>query len=84
MIVHSFKTELQPSGDSRTVGSIGVALSVGLLIYYTAWVLIAPFIDGAEVFFPPTVYAITIPTVLFTSAVLFVAGFIGLVLLRSG
>ena len=78
------RIELQPAGaDSRKVGGAGVALSAGVLIYYTAWVLVAPFIDGAEVFFPPSVYAITIPTVLFTTAVLFVAGFIGLVMLKS-
>ena len=85
MITRS-RVELQPAAwpDSRTVGGAGVAVSAGVLVYYTAWVLIAPFIDGSEVFFPPTVIAITIPTVLFTTAVLFVTGFIGLTMLRSG
>ena len=80
------RVELQPAAwpDSRTVGGAGVGVSAGLLIYYTVWVLIAPFIDGSEVFFPPTVVAIAVPTVLFTTAVLFVTGFIGFTMLRAG
>jgi hypothetical protein len=84
MHVTRHKAELQPSGpDGRVLGVAGLALSIGLISYYTVWVLIAPFIDGSERFFPPVEYAIAVPAVLFTTLVLGVATFIGLIMLRS-
>ena len=56
--------------------------------YYTAWVVLTPFVDREVSWFhdifPDRYYALAVPTALMVAAVAFVFGFVGIVHLRGG
>ena len=56
--------------------------------YYTAWVVLTPFVDRDVSWFhdifPDRYYALAVPTALMVAAVAFVFGFVGIVHLRGG
>ena len=65
------------------LGATGCVAALAIFIYYTAWVILAPFVD-AEVawfhaLFPARSWAFTIPTILLAVAFAFVVSFIGIV-----
>lgn len=63
-----------------------LAVATGVFIYYTAWVFVLPFVDEdnfVQSFFLPREYAATIPLMLLLVAGLFLASFIGMVLLKQ-
>ena len=73
--------------NDRLLGTVGFALSVAAYVYYTAWVLVTPFIDKkVEWFhnlFPNRWWAFAVPTTLLVFAVTSVAMFVGVVSVRS-
>ena len=51
----------------RTIGSVLHAINTILFVYYTAWVVVTPFVDAThftQAVFPPREYGILIPAVL--------------------
>lgn len=63
-----------------------LAVATGVFIYYSAWVFVLPFVDEdnfIQSFFLPREYAATIPLMLLLVAGLFLASFIGMVLLKK-
>ena len=60
---------------------------LALYVYYTAWVILTPFVDrDVPLFhdlFPDRWWALAVPTALMIAAVAFVFGFVGLVHLRG-
>tara|TARA_B110000046_G_scaffold94360_1_gene102235 strand:+ start:527 stop:760 length:234 start_codon:yes stop_codon:yes gene_type:complete len=73
--------------SDRAVGTVGFALSVLIYIYYTAWVLITPFVDEKIVWFhslfPNRWWAFAVPTALLVVALTVVVTFVGIVSLRA-
>lgn len=63
-----------------------LAVATGVFVYYSAWVFVLPFVDEdnfIQSFFLPREYAATIPLMLLLVAGLFLASFIGMVLLKQ-
>ena len=71
----------------RLIGGLGFAIAVLIYLYYTAWVIVGPFVDPrVEWFhslFPRRWWAIALPTALLVLAVSIVGAFVGCVLLRK-
>ncbi|CCE78408.1 Piso0_001031 [Millerozyma farinosa CBS 7064] len=70
----------------QLVGLGMLAVATGVFVYYSAWVFVLPFVDEdnfIQSFFLPREYAATIPLMLLLVAGLFLASFIGMVLLKQ-
>ncbi len=67
----------------KIVGAAGLVVAVAIFAYYTAWVLVTPFVDNGissfHRFFPDRWWAIAGPSMLLMVAVTFVGAFIGYV-----
>lgn len=67
----------------KAVGVLGLLLSVAIFVYYTTWVVVAPFVDESVFsfhrLFPDRYWAIAGPTALLIAAVVFVAAFIAII-----
>ncbi|KAL1519684.1 hypothetical protein AB1Y20_023194 [Prymnesium parvum] len=71
----------------RVLGAVGFSAAVSIYVYYTAWVLLTPFVDPSVSWFhnlfPDRWWAIAVPTTLFVVALAFVATFVATVSLTS-
>uniref|UniRef100_A0A9L0JW25 Dolichol phosphate-mannose biosynthesis regulatory protein n=1 Tax=Equus asinus TaxID=9793 RepID=A0A9L0JW25_EQUAS len=77
---------LQATGTDQVVGLGLVAVSLIIFTYYTAWVILLPFIDSQHVihkYFLPRAYAVAIPLAAGLLLLLFVGVFIIYVLLKN-
>uniref|UniRef100_A0A2K6K4N4 Dolichol phosphate-mannose biosynthesis regulatory protein n=4 Tax=Colobinae TaxID=9569 RepID=A0A2K6K4N4_RHIBE len=71
---------------NQVVGLGLVAVSLIIFTYYTAWVILLPFIDSQHVihkYFLPRAYAVAIPLAAGLLLLLFVGLFITYVMLKS-
>ncbi|XP_002743429.2 dolichol phosphate-mannose biosynthesis regulatory protein [Callithrix jacchus] len=74
------------TGTDQVVGLGLVAVSLIIFTYYTAWVILLPFIDSQHVihkYFLPRAYAVAIPMAAGLLLLLFVGLFITYVMLKS-
>ncbi|XP_062063470.1 dolichol phosphate-mannose biosynthesis regulatory protein [Lepus europaeus] len=74
------------TGTDQVVGLGLVAVSLIVFTYYTAWVILLPFIDSQHVihkYFLPRAYAVTIPLVAGLLLLLCVGLFITYVMLKN-
>ncbi|XP_054988630.1 dolichol phosphate-mannose biosynthesis regulatory protein [Sorex araneus] len=74
------------TGTDQVVGFGLVAVSLIIFTYYTAWVILLPFIDSQHVihkYFLPRAYAVAIPLVAGLLLLLCVGLFISYVMLKS-
>ncbi|PNJ45635.1 dolichol phosphate-mannose biosynthesis regulatory protein [Pongo pygmaeus] len=74
------------TGTDQVVGLGLVAVSLIIFTYYTAWVILLPFIDSQHVihkYFLPRAYAVAIPLAAGLLLLLFVGLFISYVMLKS-
>ena len=66
--------------NDRVLGAAGLAASVAIFVYYTAWTLVAPFVDPSAAWFhalfPARRWAIAGPLALLAAALGFVAVFL--------
>uniref|UniRef100_A0A8C4PU12 Dolichol phosphate-mannose biosynthesis regulatory protein n=1 Tax=Equus asinus asinus TaxID=83772 RepID=A0A8C4PU12_EQUAS len=72
--------------ENQVVGLGLVAVSLIIFTYYTAWVILLPFIDSQHVihkYFLPRAYAVAIPLAAGLLLLLFVGVFIIYVLLKN-
>ena len=73
--------------SDRLLGALGFSAAVFIYIYYTAWVILTPFVDPKiEWFhglFPHRWWAIAVPTTLLVLALSLVTGFVGIVITRK-
>ena len=73
---------------SQMQATLLAAALVASYSYYTAWVVLTPFVDRDVSWFhdifPDRYYALAVPTALMVAAVAFVFGFVGVVHLRGG
>ena len=73
--------------NDRLLGAAGFALSLALYAYYTAWVIVAPFVDPQITWFhslfPARWWAFALPTAALVLGLAIIATFIGLVSLRG-
>ncbi|GLD95485.1 hypothetical protein PINS_up004162 [Pythium insidiosum] len=72
--------------SDKLVGSVLLLISVVVYVYYTAWVIVTPFVDQHhpfQRFFLPYQYAIAIPAILLVLLFTGAASFIGMVMIRS-
>uniref|UniRef100_A0A452RNP3 Dolichol phosphate-mannose biosynthesis regulatory protein n=1 Tax=Ursus americanus TaxID=9643 RepID=A0A452RNP3_URSAM len=77
---------LQATGTDQVVGLGLVAVSLVIFTYYTAWVILLPFIDSQHVihkYFLPRAYAVAIPLAAGLLLLLFVGVFITYVMLKN-
>uniref|UniRef100_A0A8C5ZWY0 Dolichol phosphate-mannose biosynthesis regulatory protein n=1 Tax=Marmota marmota marmota TaxID=9994 RepID=A0A8C5ZWY0_MARMA len=77
---------LQATGTDQVVGLGLVAVSLIIFTYYTAWVILLPFIDNEHVihkFFLPRAYAVAIPLAAGLLLLLFVGLFITYIMLKN-
>uniref|UniRef100_A0A5F9DHU5 Dolichol phosphate-mannose biosynthesis regulatory protein n=1 Tax=Oryctolagus cuniculus TaxID=9986 RepID=A0A5F9DHU5_RABIT len=77
---------LQATGTDQVVGLGLVAISLIVFTYYTAWVILLPFIDSQHVihkYFLPRAYAVAIPLVAGLLLLLCVGLFITYVMLKN-
>ncbi|KAK1334103.1 hypothetical protein QTO34_005103, partial [Cnephaeus nilssonii] len=78
---------LQATGTDQVVGLGLVAVSLIIFTYYTAWVILLPFIDSQHVihkYFLPRAYAVAIPLAAGLLLLLFVVRlFITYVMLKN-
>lgn len=77
---------LQATGTDQVVGLGLVAVSLIIFTYYTAWVILLPFIDSEHVihkFFLPRAYAVAIPLAAGLLLLLFVGLFITYIMLKN-
>ncbi|XP_045419293.1 dolichol phosphate-mannose biosynthesis regulatory protein isoform X2 [Lemur catta] len=78
--------EAMATGTDQVVGLGLVAISLIIFTYYTAWVILLPFIDSQHVihkYFLPRAYAVTIPLAVGLLLLLFVGLFITYVMLKN-
>lgn len=71
--------------DDRTLGIFICVAAPVLLVYYTVWLLVTPFVEEGHAvlnFFPDRLYAILIPAYAGVCLVSVVALFLGSVLLK--
>ena len=73
---------------SHTVlGAVGFSASLLIYVYYTAWVILTPFVDPKitwfHALFPDRYWAFAIPTALLVLGLTVIASFVGLVSLRG-
>ncbi|XP_008518176.2 dolichol phosphate-mannose biosynthesis regulatory protein [Equus przewalskii] len=74
------------TGTDQVVGLGLVAVSLVIFTYYTAWVILLPFIDSQHVihkYFLPRAYAVAVPLAAGLLLLLFVGVFIIYVLLKN-
>ncbi|XP_077706946.1 dolichol phosphate-mannose biosynthesis regulatory protein isoform X8 [Canis aureus] len=74
------------TGTDQVVGLGLVAVSLIIFLYYTAWVILLPFIDSQHVihkYFLPRAYAVAIPLAAGLLLLLFVGVFITYVMLKN-
>ncbi|XP_012627500.2 dolichol phosphate-mannose biosynthesis regulatory protein [Microcebus murinus] len=74
------------TGTDQVVGFGLVAISLIIFTYYTAWVILLPFIDSQHVihkYFLPRAYAVAIPLAVGLLLLLFVGLFITYVMLKN-
>ncbi|XP_043421898.1 dolichol phosphate-mannose biosynthesis regulatory protein [Prionailurus bengalensis] len=74
------------TGTDQVVGLGLVAISLLIFTYYTAWVILLPFIDSQHVvhkYFLPRAYAVAIPLAAGLLLLLFVGVFITYVMLKN-
>ncbi|XP_020019840.2 dolichol phosphate-mannose biosynthesis regulatory protein [Castor canadensis] len=74
------------TGTDQVVGLGLVAVSLIIFTYYTAWVILLPFIDSQHVihkYFLPRAYAVAIPLAVGLLLLLFVGLFITYVMLKN-
>ena len=73
---------------SQMQATLLAAALVASYSFYTAWVVLTPFVDRDvswfHAVFPDRYYALAVPTALMVAAVAFVFGFVGIVHLRGG
>uniref|UniRef100_A0A8D2D4H0 Dolichol phosphate-mannose biosynthesis regulatory protein n=1 Tax=Sciurus vulgaris TaxID=55149 RepID=A0A8D2D4H0_SCIVU len=77
---------LQATGTDQVVGLGLVAVSLIIFTYYTAWVILLPFIDSEHVihkFFLPRAYAVAIPLAAGLLLLLCVGLFITYIMLKK-
>ena len=78
----------QGSRRAQMHATLLAAALVASYSYYTAWVVLTPFVDRDVSWFhdifPDRYYALAVPTALMVAAVAFVFGFVGIVHLRGG
>lgn len=71
----------------RLLGAAGFATALIIYIYYTAWVILTPFVDPKitwfHALFPDRWWAFAIPTALLVLGLTVIATFVGLVSLRG-
>ncbi|XP_033725359.1 dolichol phosphate-mannose biosynthesis regulatory protein-like [Pecten maximus] len=74
------------TGRDQVLGWGLVGLSISIFIYYTAWIIILPFIDESQMihnFFMPRVYAVVIPLSSGVLGLLIIGLFVGTTMLKS-
>ena len=73
--------------SDRLIGAVGFAAALLIYVYYTAWVIVAPFVDPSVVWFhalfPDQYWAFAIPITLLVLGVTFIATFVGIVSRRG-
>mmetsp|Transcript_21882 Transcript_21882/g.36620 ORF Transcript_21882/g.36620 Transcript_21882/m.36620 type:complete len:83 (-) Transcript_21882:142-390(-) len=73
--------------SDKILGAAMLTLSFFIFVYYSAWVLLLPFVEeGHPVYdyFLPKEYAISIPATLLVIGVVVVGMFIGITVIRLG
>ena len=73
--------------NDRLLGAAGFTTALLIYVYYTAWVILTPFVDPKitwfHALFPARWWAFAIPTTLLVLGLTVIATFIGLVSLRG-
>ena len=73
--------------SDKSLGVAGFTLSILIYIYYTAWVLLTPFVDAKITWFhslfPHRWWALAVPTALLVMGLTVIATFVGIVSLRG-
>ena len=74
--------------SDQALGVIGFTAALFIWLYYTAWVILAPFVDPKvewfHALFPDRYWAFAIPTTLLVVGLSCVGVFVGVVSLRDG
>ncbi|XP_060070067.1 dolichol phosphate-mannose biosynthesis regulatory protein-like [Ylistrum balloti] len=74
------------TGTDQALGWGLVGFSMSIFIYYTAWIIILPFIDEGQLihsFFMPRIYALVIPLSSGVLGLLVIGLFVGVTMLKS-
>ncbi|BFZ56920.1 Dolichol phosphate-mannose biosynthesis regulatory protein [Savitreella phatthalungensis] len=74
------------SGIDKFIGLLMLLIATAVFAYYTAWVLVMPFVDQGHPLhelFPPREWAIRIPVVLILVGGGLVGSFISMVMIRT-
>ena len=73
--------------NDKLLGAVGFVASLVIYIYYTAWVIVTPFVDPKitwfHALFPDRWWAFAIPTALLVLGLTVIATFIGLVSMKG-
>ena len=73
--------------NDRLLGATGFAVSLLIYVYYTAWVIVAPFVDPKITWFhglfPARWWAFAIPAALLVLGLTIIATFVSVVSLRG-
>ncbi|KAK3248339.1 hypothetical protein CYMTET_42190 [Cymbomonas tetramitiformis] len=72
--------------EDKLLGFLLLSASSTAFVYYTLWVIVTPFVEEEhylQTWFPDRYYAIAIPAYLGLLLCVFVAGFIGHVMLKA-
>ena len=71
----------------RVIGATGFVAALVIYVYYTAWVILTPFVDPNitwfHALFPARWWAFAIPTALLVLGLSVIATFVGIVSLRG-
>ncbi|CAI8004008.1 Dolichol phosphate-mannose biosynthesis regulatory protein [Geodia barretti] len=72
--------------SDRLVGMAVMFVAVMVMCYYSAWVIVLPFVDEdnlAQKFFLPWWWAVVLPTTLLLILIVFIGTFVGVVVLKN-
>lgn len=73
--------------NDKLLGAVGFVASLVIYIYYTAWVIVTPFVDPKitwfHALFPARWWAFAIPTLLLVLGLTVIATFIGVVSMKG-
>ena len=73
--------------SDQLLGFIGFTAALAIWVYYTAWVIVAPFVDPSvewfHALFPDRWWAFAIPTTLLVVGLTLIFTFVGVVTMRS-
>ena len=73
--------------SDKSLGAAGFAVAIAVYVYYTAWVLLTPFVDPKitwfHALFPHRWWALAVPTALLIVGLTTIAAFVGIVSMKK-